>query len=176
VAVTLHLYAADDFPLLQALNTPEMMTYLGGPESPEKLASRHEKYQRLLQEGEARMFRIAADESPAVGTIAWWRTQWHEQPVHEAGWSVATPFQRRGYAVQALELLLRDAADHGDAALLVATPHVDNAASNAVCLRAGFSFREEQDGEYPPGNPVRCNVWTFDLAGLRGARALGYVV
>jgi RimJ/RimL family protein N-acetyltransferase len=173
--VTLHLYAADDFPLLQAQNSPEMTAYLGGPESPEKIEQRHEKYQRLIREGEARMFRIAADESPAVGIIGWWRSRWRDQDVQEAGWGVLTPFQGRGYAVRALEALIRDAADHGDRALLVANPRVDNAASNAVCARTGFSFRGEEDDEYPPGSPIRTNVWTFDLAAFREARALGYL-
>lgn len=173
--LTLHPYSADDLPLLEALNAPEMTAYLGGPESPEKLRQRHEKYQRLLREGQARVFRIAADDHPAVGVINWWYAEWREQPVQEAGWAVRTEFQGRGYAVRALELLLRDAAEHGDRALLVASPRVDNVASNAVCARAGFSFRGEEDDEYPPGNPIRTNVWTFDLAALREARALGYL-
>ena len=64
---------------------------------------------------------------------------------------------------------------YGDRALLVANPRVDNAASNAICQRVGFSFRGEEDDEYPPGHPIRTNVWTFDLAGYRESLALGYV-
>jgi RimJ/RimL family protein N-acetyltransferase len=173
--VTLHPYTGEDFPLLVAGNAPEMTAYLGGPESDEALQRRHEKYQRLMREGEARMFRIAGDESPAIGIIGWWESEWHDQGVQEAGWAVLTAHQGRGYAAEALRLLVRDAAEHGDKALLVANPRVDNAASNAICERVGFSFRGEEDDEYPPGRPIRTNVWTFDLAGYRESVALGYL-
>jgi RimJ/RimL family protein N-acetyltransferase len=175
MAVTLFPYAGDDFPLLVEQNAPDMMTYLGGPETDEALERRHEKYQRLMREGEARMFRIASETKPAVGIIGWWLSEWHDQPVQEAGWSILTRHQGQGYATEALRLLLRDAAAHGDRALLVANPRVDNAASNAICQRVGMSFRGEEDDEYPPGQPIRTNVWTFDLAGLRESLALGYL-
>ena len=172
--MTLHPYSGDDFPLLQANNAPEMTAFLGGPETPEALERRHEKYQRLMSEGQARMFRIAADDSPAIGIIGWWESDWHDTFVQEAGWGVLPEFQGRGYASAALRLLLDDAADHGSRPLLVANPRVDNEASNAICERVGMSFRGEEDDEYPSGTPIRTNVWTFDLAGLREARSLGY--
>src|SRR3954454_21717946 len=175
MAVTLFPYAGSDFPLLVEQNAPEMMTYLGGPETDEALQSRHEKYQRLMREGQARMFRIAAGAEPAVGIIGWWVAEWHEQSVLEAGWSILTRHQGQGYATEALRLLQRDAAQHGDRALLVANPRVYNAASNSICQRAGFSFRGEEDHEYPPGHPIRTNAWTFDLAGYRESLALGFL-
>jgi RimJ/RimL family protein N-acetyltransferase len=172
--VTLVPYGAGDLSLLEAANAPELMAFLGGPESADAVRRRHERYQRLMAEGEARMFRIAADDHPAVGLIFWWHSEWRDQAVHEAGWTVVAAHQGRGYATEALRALVRDAADHGDRPLLVANPRVDNTASNAVCARAGMSFQGEEDDEYPPGTPIRTNVWTFDLAALREARSLGY--
>jgi RimJ/RimL family protein N-acetyltransferase len=175
VALTLVPYGAEDLPLLRAANAPEMTAFLGGPESADALERRHAKYQRPAAEGEARMFRIVAEEHPAIGIIGWWHSEWHDQAVQEAGWSVLPEHQGKGYATEALRALLRDAADHGDRALLVANPRIDNPGSNAVCARAGMSFQGEEDDEYPPGNRIRTNVWTFDLAALREARALGYL-
>jgi RimJ/RimL family protein N-acetyltransferase len=44
-----------------------------------------------------------------------------------------------------------------------AFPSVENAASNAICRKAGFSLLREHDFEYPKGHPMRCNDWRFDL-------------
>jgi RimJ/RimL family protein N-acetyltransferase len=44
-----------------------------------------------------------------------------------------------------------------------AFPSVDNAPSNAICRKVGFELLGEKDFEYPPGNPLRCNEWRFDL-------------
>ena len=56
--VTLTRWGTEDHPLLELSNTPEMTRYLGGPESPEELRERHERYLRLNAAGEAHMFRI----------------------------------------------------------------------------------------------------------------------
>ncbi|MFF2660488.1 hypothetical protein ACFVUH_24400 [Kitasatospora sp. NPDC058032] len=40
---------------------------------------------------------------------------------------------------------------------------VDNPASNAVCRGAGFELLGARDFAYPPGRPMRCNDWRFDL-------------
>jgi RimJ/RimL family protein N-acetyltransferase len=39
-----------------------------------------------------------------------------------------------------------------------------NEASNAICRKLGFELLGEEDFEYPPGNPIRCNDWRLDLA------------
>jgi hypothetical protein len=39
----------------------------------------------------------------------------------------------------------------------------DNAASNAVCRKAGFEMLEEVDFEYPKGTPIRCYDWRYEL-------------
>ncbi len=49
-----------------------------------------------------------------------------------------------------------------------AYPKVDNAASNAICRKAGFELRGEVDFEYPKGHPIRCHDWRFDLAAVGG--------
>ena len=46
---------------------------------------------------------------------------------------------------------------------LHAYPKVDNAASNAICRKAGFILLGAMDFEYPPGHPIVCNDWRFAL-------------
>ena len=169
--VVLVPWSADDQPVLERSNTPEMTTYLGGPESPEKIVERQAKFLRLWESGEARMFTIHADGvSEAVGSVGYWTTTWHDAPVYESGWSVATAYQGHGFASQALSACLAHAADHGDRNILVAFPRVDNVASNALCRTLGFELNGVEDFEYPPGNPIRVNAWSIDLAALRGRR------
>ncbi|HEU4808614.1 MAG TPA: N-acetyltransferase, partial [Homoserinimonas sp.] len=58
--ISLHPWSAEDLSVLERNNTPEMTVYLGGPESPEKLAERQARFLRLWDSGEARMFTISA--------------------------------------------------------------------------------------------------------------------
>lgn len=46
---------------------------------------------------------------------------------------------------------------------LHAFPSVDNAPSNSVCQKVGFTLLGAMDFEYPPGHPLRCNDWVLDL-------------
>lgn len=169
--VSLHPWTADDLPVLERSNTPEMTVYIGGPESVEKLAERQERFMRLWESGEARMFTIsAADATERVGSVGYWTTLWHGEPVYETGWSVATAYQGRGYATRALRLCLEHAAAGGDRDSVLAFPRVDNQASNALCEKLGFEFIGEEDFEYPKGHPIRVNAWLFDLSLLRTRR------
>ena len=166
--ISLHPWAADDLPVLERSNTPEMTVFLGGPESEEKLAARQANFLRLWEAGEARMFTVRADsEELPVGSIGYWKTRWEDADVFETGWSIATRYQGRGFASRALAACLQNAADHGDRNRMLAFPRIDNAASNSLCRSAGLTFRAEADFEYPKGNPIRVNAWSFDLSVLR---------
>ena len=165
--VTLRRWGEGDLALLERSNTPEMTRFLGGPESDEASANRHARFLRLWREGEARMFAVeSAGEAEAVGSIGYWKKNWHGDDVYETGWSIATPYQGRGLATLALRACVADAAQHGDRRWLLAFPRTDNAASNALCRAAGFTLRGEEDFEYPKGTAIRSNVWAYDLAAL----------
>ncbi|MFT2817836.1 GNAT family N-acetyltransferase [Leifsonia sp. A12D58] len=166
--VSLQPWTVDDLPVLERSNTPQMTAFLGGPESQEQLVSRQAKFLRLWEEGEACMFTIRADsEDEPVGSVGYWKTTWANTDVYEAGWSIATRYQGRGYASMALRACLQHAADFGDRQDVIAFPRIDNAASNSLCRSVGFVFRGEEDFEYPKGNPIRVNAWSYDLAALR---------
>lgn len=172
--VRIEPWSAADLELLVRSNAPEMMLYLGGPESTEKLERRHARYLDGWRTDAAHVFRVLVDDSPdgsarPAGVVSYWRSAWHDEPVFEAGWSVLREFQGRGVATLATRAAVRHAAEHrrapGDARRrrLHAFPRVDNAASNGVCRGAGFTWGGEADLEYPPGTPIRCNDWFVDL-------------
>jgi len=162
--VTLRPWAETDFPLLERANTPEMTRYLGGPEPPDKLAERHERYLRLSVSGGAEMFRIEVDGEPAGG-IGYWQVDHAGVPAYETGWNTLPEFQGRGVARETLRMLIPRVAARGDRHLLVAYPGHDNPASNALCRGAGFT--QTGSGTEPwRGGELHYNVWELELRTL----------
>ena len=156
--VSLEPWTAADRPLLDALlGVPEMMTYLGGPETPEKLDERQARY-----ENNPRAMSIRVD-GEGVGWVGYWDHDGDGEPAWETGWSVRTSFQGRGVATAAMRLLLDRMRADGTKRYVHATTTIDNAASNALCRKLGFELLKEISYEYPPGNPVRGNDWRLDL-------------
>ena len=165
MTVSLREWTNADAPLLAAGNTAEMTRYLGGSESEAQVAERHERYLQLTASGEARVFVITDDDVP-VGAINRWSTTWRDSEVYETGWFVLPEAQGRGIARAAVDLVVTDAAEHGDRDLLTAFPAVDNAASNGLCRSAGFRLEGTEDIVFR-GADLHVNAWTLDLAVLR---------
>ncbi|MEQ6896474.1 GNAT family N-acetyltransferase [Microbacterium sp. KR10-403] len=160
--VTLQPWAEGDLPLLERANTPEMTRYIGGPEPPEKLVERNERYLRLSASGEAEMYRIEVDGEPAGG-IGFWVVDHEGTPAYETGWNTLPEFQGRGVAREALRQLIPRVVARGDRALLVAYPGQDNPGSNALCRGAGF--RLTGSGSMPwRGGELAYNVWELALS------------
>ena len=77
--------------------------------------------------------------------------------------------QGMGYATAGMRLLIdliRD--DPTRHAALHAYPSVDNAASNSICRKLGFTLVKTLDFEYPAGsgNKMSCNDWRLDLGAV----------
>lgn len=162
--IELRPWADDDLATLQRSNTAEMTEYLGGPESAEALVARHERYLRLGREGAAHLFRIVTTAHPeGIGSIGYWRREFHGEAVLECGWAVETAHQGRGYATVALLALIAAARAAGETGQLWAYPHVVNEASNAICRKAGFRLDGQEEFEYPPGHWERSNCWVLEL-------------
>ncbi|MFF0476671.1 GNAT family N-acetyltransferase [Streptomyces sp. NPDC004284] len=164
--VLLEPWSEEDAGLLHALNAPELMGHLGGPETEEQLVRRHRRYVDLSSDdtGAGRMFRIVLPpEKAVVGSIGFWAQTWDGEPVYETGWSILPAFQGRGLATSATRAVITEARAAGPHRHLHAFPSTDNAASNAVCRKAGFELLGERDFEYPPGRPMRCNDWRIAL-------------
>ncbi|MFJ5674971.1 GNAT family N-acetyltransferase [Streptomyces sp. NPDC093097] len=160
--VRIEPWAADGLDLLRRANAPEMTRHLGGPETAEQLARRHRRY--LDDEGPGRMYRIVLlPAGEAVGTVGFWEAQWRGAPVYEAGWGVLPDVQGRGVAVAAVRQVLAAAAAEGRHRIVHAFPSVANAASNAVCRKAGFTLVGACEVEYPKGHLIRANEWRAAL-------------
>jgi RimJ/RimL family protein N-acetyltransferase len=147
-----------DLPLLRRWNTPDMTSYLGGPESDEKIVARHEKYVRLASEGLCGVNKILVD-GVAAGSVNYWPDdEWWEM-----GWAVSPEFQGRGLASSGVRLSLDEARSKKKSRFVHAYPGVENLASNAVCRSTGFALLGQKDIEYPIGHTMRANDWVFDL-------------
>jgi RimJ/RimL family protein N-acetyltransferase len=109
---------------------------------------------------------VLLPEREAVGTVGYAERIWQQQVVYEMGWNVLPPFQRRGIAVAAATAAVARARTERKHRYLHAFPSVDNAASNAVCRKAGFSLVGGCDFEFPPGSLMRSNDWYVDLTAV----------
>jgi RimJ/RimL family protein N-acetyltransferase len=160
--IELRAWGDDDLAILRRGNTAEMTRFLGGPESEEALVARHERYLRLGREGAARMFRIVAPGHPeGVGSIGYWHHDVAGEPAFETGWAVETAYQGRGFATAALRAVLADARTRDPGRAVYAFPRVANAASNAICRKAGFTLEGEAEFEYPKGVWEPSGIWVY---------------
>src|SRR3954447_6451615 len=159
--VRLEPWGPDDYDLVeQVMGDHEMTRYLGGPESPEKLADRQGRY---AQPGSG-MFKIVDEETgEGVGSVGFWERESLGETVWETGWSVIPAFQGRGIAVEATRQAIELARADGRHRFMHAYPMVENEASNAICRKLGFELLGARDFEYPKGNRIRCNDWRLDL-------------
>ena len=165
MTVRIEPWGEDDLPLLQKLlGDPAMTEHLGGPESPEKLAERQARYERIGETGTGRMFKIVDEETgERVGSVGYWEKAWRDQDVWETGWSVLPAFQGRGIASEATAQAIELARAERKHRFLHAFPSVDNAPSNAICRKLGFTLLGAEDFEYPPGHAMVCNDWRLEL-------------
>lgn len=165
VDVALRPWATGDLRLLQRLlGAPEMTRYLGGPESPEAIRARHERFLVADPESHGLFAVTAGPAAEAVGWVGYWESEWHGELVWECGWNVLPEAQGRGVATTAAALMIDDARRRGRHRHLHAIQAVDNAASNALCRRLGFALLGEAEVDYPSGVVMRSNDWLLDLA------------
>jgi RimJ/RimL family protein N-acetyltransferase len=154
-----------DLPLLEKLmGDPSMTEHLGGPESPEKIVERQKRYEQ--DTGGDRMFKIVeAATGESVGSIGYWERDSSDGQMYETGWSVLPAFQGRGVATSATAQVIERARAERKHRFLYAYPSVDNAPSNAICRKLGFTLVAVSEYEYPKdsGNVMRCNDWRLEL-------------
>ena len=163
--VLIQPWSEADLPLLQKLlREPEMMQHLGGPESEEQILRRHQRYILLPESGMDHMFKVVwGPGGEGVGNVGYWRKTWREQSVYEIGWLVLPDYQGRGIATKAAQAVIEHARREPIYQFMHAFPSVENAASNAICRKLGFTLIEECQVEYPPGRSMTVNDWRFDL-------------
>jgi len=165
IEVHLRPWSRNDLPLLERLmGDPDMTGHLGGPESPEKIRERNERYAQEIEPGKGGMFVIVAGhEEVSAGSVGYWLKEWQGELVWETGWSVLPEFQDQGIATNATRLVVEKARAENSHRYLHAFPSAENGPSNAICRKVGFTLQGEVDFEYPPGSRMRCNDWRLDL-------------
>jgi RimJ/RimL family protein N-acetyltransferase len=163
--VDIRPWSQDDLSLLQRLRgDPAMNVHLGGPEAPEKIRERQERYYQSSLTGSNPMFVIVVGpEKVPAGSIGYWEKEWQGEPIWETGWSVLPEFQGQGVATRATRIVIERVRAERKYRSLHAFPSVHNAPSNAICRRTGFTLQGEVDFEFPPGHIMRCNDWSLDL-------------
>ena len=154
-----------DLPLLQqCLGDPAMMEHLGGPETLEKIAERQSRYERPG----SKQFKIVDEATgEGAGWVGYWERDWNGEEVYEIGWAVIPAFQGRRIAGSATGEAIARARAERKRRFLHAYPSVDNAPSNAICRKLGFTLIGARDFEYPRGSLMRCNDWRLDLFASR---------
>jgi RimJ/RimL family protein N-acetyltransferase len=161
--VRLEPWGEGDLELLQkCLGDPAMMEHLGGPESAEKIAERQARYEKP----DSKQFKIVDDAGgEGAGWVGYWARDWRDAQVYEIGWSVIPAFQGRGIAAAATREVIAIAASERARRFMHAYPAVDNAPSNALCRKLGFTLVGPFDFEYPKGSGsvLRCNDWRLEL-------------
>jgi RimJ/RimL family protein N-acetyltransferase len=168
--VLLRPWARGDLGLLaRLLGDAAMMRHLGGPESPQAIRERHERYLGHDDAPQGLFAILVGPERVAAGWVGYWESEWHGETVWECGWHVLPEYQGRGVATAATALALADARERHIHRTVHAFPSRDNAASNAVCRSLGFALLGEADVEYPKGRVMHSNDWCLDIeAGLPG--------
>ncbi len=155
----------DDLPLYEAIYCdPAMMQHLGGPLPRENVPRILDNVLRSIDRGEAWAFKILlGNESDQVaGNISLWQHDEGVERINEIGWTVLPAFQGRGIATKALHAVLDMARTRQRFSVIHAYPGIDNAASNALCHRAGFELLGAEDVHYA-NTILRCNHWRIDL-------------
>ncbi len=158
--IGLRPWSADDLDLMtRLLGDPAMTEHLGGPETPEQLRKRLDRYLAMTP-ADGRMFVITLGPGHVpAGSVGYWP---HESGSLETGWSVLPEFQGQGVATRGTARCLDIAAAEGYGSVH-AYPSVENVASNALCRTLGFTLLGQSDFEYPKGHWMTCNDWSLDL-------------
>ena len=155
-------WTEDAYELLKLANSPGMTEHLGGPESPEKLLDRQQRYLRYSAEGTyAWVFQLVIDGVP-VGSVNYWE----DEDFYEMGWAISPQFHGLGYATAGVLAALQHAKANGTRPRVRAVPRVTNLGSNGVARKAGFALVDTRPMEYPAGVFELSNVWEFNLSRL----------
>src|SRR5688572_4890271 len=150
--------------LTEALETDERVTAeLGGAWPRDAIPAIHERRLKSIAAG-TWWYTIAPDQDqPPVGMIGIFGSDLDGTPISEAGWSILPAQQGRGYASEALRMVLDRAQADGRWGPIHAFPGVTNGPSNALCRKFGFALVGERPIDYG-GRTLRCNHWILEPA------------
>lgn len=163
-------YADADVWLTEELETDEaVMAELGGPWPTEAIPRIHARRLDSIARGSWWFTIVPAPGDRPVGMIGIFRSDVDGHAISEAGWSVVPEFQGRGYASQALEILLERAHADGRWGPIHAFPGSTNGPSNALCRKFGFELVGERTVDYG-GRSLRSNQWVLTPPVVEGTK------
>jgi RimJ/RimL family protein N-acetyltransferase len=153
---------ADEWLTVKLETDPRVMAELGGAWTDEQARATHARRLRTVRDTGSWWFKIVRrpDDAP-VGSIVLWDSEWAGEPASEAGWMVLPEHQGKGYASEGLRLLLQRAAEGDRWGDIHASPGAENAPSNALCRKFGFTLLDVAEFSYR-GATLRCNHWALD--------------
>ena len=161
-AIELRPWSPDDLDLMTALlGDPAMTEHLGGPESPEQLRRRLDKYLAMTP-ADGRMFVITLGAGARAGGLRGLLAARVGLARDRLERAAGVPGARRGDAA-APSSASTSPRPRAATTRIHAYPSVDNAASNALCRRLGFELLGQDRFEYPKGHWMTCNDWSLDL-------------
>ena len=105
--------------------------------------------------------------------MGYWETEWRgERSMRWAG-ACSCHSRERASRARGLRRPSRRRERRGSIGTCTRSHWSRIAVERGLCRTLGFTLVEECDGEYPPGNPVRCNDWRLDLfaSGEQNSRA-----
>ena len=164
--------AADDLPwILEKMNTPAIMRYLGGAvRTPEEVAEAAAADIAAFDSGGHRRWTVwLRDEEVRVGRCGLFQVRTEAAPrdlrgQNEIGWTVAEECWGRGYASEAARAVLDFAFGPLGFPVVFSQTSDSNAPSTRVMERLGLRRRldlDYVDPDYPPrDNPT--TVWSID--------------
>ena len=142
---------------------PKMMLHIGGARPEADVRASHKRRLILMEKGDARMYKIIADDSDEVlGTIGIWKIDWKGLNTYEMGWFVLSEYQGKGIATEAARLIISQSRSDPDIRYIHAYPSVNNVASNAIARKIGMENQGEFDNEGFAGI-LRCYDWRIVL-------------
>lgn len=150
---------------------PEMMRYLGGPWTPEKVTEALREWQEEWGV-ENRWYGILQrkDNGEPIGTAGITENTVSDEPGLELSWFVVPGQQRQGFSTEITRALLVFAFEGLGAERVVAETHPDNPASNGVLEKLCFECLGERHHSYDylPGFETQV-LWALN----RGSRRKG---
>ncbi len=161
--MNLRPYADGDIWLTEELETDAaVMAELGGPQPAESIPKTHTRRLHHVEQGDWWLV-IEPEPGVAAGTIGVWPTTQDGVDMFEVGWMVLPRFQRRGIASAALAELIDRCRGEARIDAVHAFPGATNAASNALCRNAGFSWIGEREVLYGD-RPLTVNHWELSTS------------
>jgi RimJ/RimL family protein N-acetyltransferase len=158
---------------LRSINTPEVMAFLGGPKSPEKVA---ENFARMAEPSQFPWLLMALKaEGTLIGKCGLGRIESAAASVGlrgqvEVGWTVRADYWRCGYGREAAEAMLGLAFGRYALETVIAQTSDSNVPSWRLMERLRMHRRAEfdyHDPEYPPAdNPTI--IYSLDRAEWSG--------